>query len=185
MLALDEAWWNLLSPPPGHDRVEWARQTAELLSLGLTVPGVVLSLLVIRRWAKATVASARKPVRGSSDWLLIGVTLSFCGGALDSLYWAIPWTLSYLNLGLAKPFFLWGAVANIFFRQLADILAAYCHLRAATMFCHELLVQTCEESGGSVAEDHCFSSNTQWLIWSCVGGWLFAVLLVFGRWFLN
>ena len=65
-----------------------------------------------------------------AQWLILGVSISFVGAFFDNLYWAIPWTLHYINSTHAEYFFLLGVHFNMFFRQSTGILAALCHLRS-------------------------------------------------------
>jgi hypothetical protein len=64
----------------------------------------------------------------------MGVAVSFLGSLIDNFYWAIPWAMDYAH----HPDTMWwiktGAYFNIFDRQIAGIIAAYCHMRAAIEF---------------------------------------------------
>ncbi len=64
----------------------------------------------------------------SIDFFFIGVSVSFLGGALDSLYWMFPWTLSFADSPEAGQWVDTGVYFNIVFRQTADLLAAWLHV---------------------------------------------------------
>lgn len=105
------------------------QHTAELVSLALTIPTVILAGVVVKVWGPAI---KHKPVL-ANDWFILGVVIGFVGAFLDNLYWAIPWTAKTLDLEIADELWTGGVYFNIFFRQGMGILAAYCHLRAATI----------------------------------------------------
>ena len=105
------------------------QKISEAASLGLTVPTIILALAVVRAWGPRVFASIRQGRMTEAQWLILGVSISFVGAFLDNLYWAIPWSLHYINSPLAEKYFLWGVHGNIFFRQLAGVLAATCHLK--------------------------------------------------------
>lgn len=104
---------------------------AELLSLFLTVPTIVLAAVVIYLWGPKALSIARigHPVR-SADWFIIGVTIGFVGQFFDNLYWAIPWSLSYIESQHTDLFMFNGVWFNIPSRQLCGIIAAYCHIKS-------------------------------------------------------
>ena len=106
----------------------------ELVSLGMTFPTVILSIVVISTW----LPSARKSIKNgkplSQDWFIVGVVAGFIGSTLDNIYWFFPWTASYLNQDESFSKMLHqGVFFNIFFRQGLGIIAAYCHLKAAEL----------------------------------------------------
>lgn len=78
----------------------------------------------------------RSPEKTAEQWFILGVAIGFAGGALDNLYWAIPWTIEYMHLMPNSSNFLfdWGALPNIFFRQIAGIIASFCHLQSYYAF---------------------------------------------------
>lgn len=67
----------------------------------------------------------------ASEWLIAGVFISFLGMVADNAYWGIAWTFSFLESDYKGWWFQNGVFANVPFRQLPGILAAYCHIRAA------------------------------------------------------
>lgn len=110
---------------------------AEWLSLVLTIPTIALAVAVLILWGPRAFGYLKPESRSKDEreeqtrWLIVGVTVSFLGSAFDNLYWGAAWTAEYLKLPIRDTLFLKGAYSNIPFRQLAGILAAYCHLRAA------------------------------------------------------
>jgi len=108
---------------------------AELISIGLTVPTIVLASYVIILWGPEALTIARK--RGmdwsdatATDFFIVGVACGFMGQALDNLFWQVAWHTKYLEMEIQPTVFQWGAVANIFSRQLLGIAAAYCHIKS-------------------------------------------------------
>ena len=104
---------------------------AELLSLGMTVPTVVLALAVIYMWLPSARQAWKKENKSGHDWFIMGVAIGFCGAALDNIYWFMPWTAAYLGDPAFETLTNLGVFFNIFFRQGLGIIAAYCHLKAA------------------------------------------------------
>lgn len=108
-------------------------QLAELISLGMSVPTIVLALVVVYLWGPTAVRSLRAPVKTGQDWFIVGVALGFIGSALDNSYWTIPWTLTYLGHPESMDYVYHGVYFNIFFRQGLGMAAAFCHIKAARM----------------------------------------------------
>lgn len=103
------------------------RKLAELISLALTIPTIALGLKVVWNWARHVKRCPQTPI----DWFILGVFISFLGSSLDNFYWFLPWTASYLDLGVKAALVDHGVYFNIVSRQLAGVTAAYCHIRAA------------------------------------------------------
>ena len=109
------------------------QQLAEAVSLAMTVPTVIMAAFVVSRWGAAMrQAITRRPMTEDA-WLIAGVVISFAGSVLDNIYWSLPWGASYLGLDCAPRLHFCGVYFNIFTRQGAGIVAAYCHLRAADL----------------------------------------------------
>jgi hypothetical protein len=110
---------------------EATKKAAELISLVLTVPCVVMAVGVLVLWGKDAYGASRKVNRTAAEWFILGVAVSFVGTALDNIYWTIPWTFHYFDSPKSDFWIKWGPVFNIFFRQLCGILAGYCHIKSA------------------------------------------------------
>jgi len=106
------------------------QKVSEAISLGLTVPTIILSLAVVRAWGPRVWFAIRHGQMTEAQWLILGVSISFVGAFMDNLYWAIPWTLHFISSEHADFFFMLGVHFNIFFRQSTGILAALCHLKS-------------------------------------------------------
>ena len=106
------------------------QKVSEAISLGLTVPTIILSLAVVRAWGPRVWYAMRHGQMTEAQWLILGVSISFVGAFMDNLYWAIPWTLHFISSEHADFFFMLGVHFNIFFRQSTGILAALCHLKS-------------------------------------------------------
>ena len=106
------------------------QKVSEAISLGLTVPTIILSLAVVRAWGPRVWFAIRQGQMTEAQWLILGVSISFVGAFMDNLYWSIPWTLHFISSEHAEYFFMLGIHFNIFFRQSTGILAALCHLRS-------------------------------------------------------
>ena len=104
---------------------------AELISLGLTFPTVVLAFAVIYTWLPSARAAWSNTAKTGKDWFLLGVAIGFVGAALDNIYWFMPWTAAYMGHEAFQTLTNAGVFFNIFFRQGLGIAAAYCHLKAA------------------------------------------------------
>ena len=106
------------------------QKVSEAISLGLTIPTIILSLAVVRAWGPRVWFAIRHGQMTEAQWLILGVSISFVGAFMDNLYWAIPWTLHFISSEHADFFFMLGVHFNIFFRQSTGILAALCHLKS-------------------------------------------------------
>lgn len=107
--------------------------SAEILSLALTVSGIIWAIEVIRYWWPEARAAWVKPSkeRTPSDWLILGIVWSFAGSILDNLYWAAAWFSRLMELGVADGLFFNGVYANIPFRQMPLIIASMLHTLGA------------------------------------------------------
>jgi hypothetical protein len=102
-------------------------QLAELISLSLTLPTLVLAAVVVYIWGPSVYIRPKS----DSEWFILGVVAGFIGSFLDNLYWSVPWTSSFLGLEYTSTLMMSGVYFNIFFRQGLGIFAGYCHLKAA------------------------------------------------------
>ena len=110
---------------------ELAVNIAEFVSTLLTVPTIILAAGVIWYWRRDAARSIfKKRKRDSEDWLIAGIFIGFLGAFFDNLYWGAAWSSEVVKSDWKPVLFACGVIANIPFRQLAGILAAYCHLRA-------------------------------------------------------
>lgn len=107
------------------------QKTAELISMFLTSPTIILSAVVLFYWSRVALHSFKQEERKPQDWFAMGVCVGFLGSIADNTFWAIPWSLSFIDSDWFEPVFNSGVVFNIFFRQLCGMVAAYCHVRAA------------------------------------------------------
>lgn len=103
---------------------------AKMLSLFLTFPAIILSLFVVFVWVKQAVKSFKNTEKLAVDWLIMGVCVGFLGSVLDNAYWGIAWSLRYIESDYADLWFDTGVFFNIFFRQIACIVSAYCHIKS-------------------------------------------------------
>lgn len=117
----------------GAPNIIEAHDLAELTSLALTAPTVILAIAVVWMWAPSSIAAVRNGLATGHDWFLVGVVLGFMGSSIDNLYWSLPWSASLIGHPLSETLFESGVYFNIPFRQGLGIAAAYCHLRAAEM----------------------------------------------------
>lgn len=109
-------------------------QLAEMISLIMTIPTVLLAAAVVYLWLPAARAALKEDSRDAHQWFILGVVGGFLGSAIDNSYWFMPWTASFMGeteiFGQLTDF---GVYFNVFFRQGLGIFAAYCHIRAAEM----------------------------------------------------
>lgn len=114
-----------------------AGKIAEAVSLWLTWPSVVLSAMVVALWSGQLWGLIRKPHKTSSDLFILGVVVGFAGEVLDSVYWAIPWTASFLDRPETSYLVSIGVYFNVVFRQSFTIVAASLHVRSYCLHCAE------------------------------------------------
>ena len=109
-------------------------QLAEMISLIMTIPTVLLAAAVVYLWLPAARAALKEDSRDAHQWFILGVVGGFLGSAIDNSYWFMPWTASFMGeteiFGQLTDF---GVYFNVFFRQGLGIFAAYCHSKAAEM----------------------------------------------------
>ena len=114
-----------------------AGKLAEAVSLWLTWPSVVLSSMVVALWSGQLWRLIRKPHKTSSDLFILGVVVGFAGEVLDSVYWAIPWTASFLDRPETSYLVSIGVYFNVIFRQSFTLVAASLHVRSYCLHCAE------------------------------------------------
>lgn len=109
---------------------------AELISMGLTAPTIILGLCVVFMWGKDAIKAIRLPPssRNPTQWFIMGVALGFLGAVLDNFYWAIPWTADFIGHESADYLFTRGVYFNIFSRQMCGVISAYCHIKSALLY---------------------------------------------------
>ena len=109
----------------------------QLISLGLSVVALYIIFGLLQAWHGPAKAALRvhNPNKQSSDWIILGIYLSFAGQFIDITYWQIGWSSYYINSDshLTRVLFEYGTIPNIFFRQGIGIAAAILHLIAANM----------------------------------------------------
>lgn len=113
------------------DKINTLQKTAELISNGLALPIILLSLAVIFLWFKPACHSIKNFLGTPEQWFILGVFCGFLGEFADNIYWTISWSLQYLEWQAASLFMERGVFYNIPFRQILGITAAYCHVRSA------------------------------------------------------
>jgi len=107
---------------------------AEMLSLIMTIPTVLLAAAVVYLWLPAARAALEVDSRDAHQWFILGVVGGFIGSAVDNLYWFMPWTASFMGeTAIFSNLTESGVYFNVFFRQGLGIFAAYCHIKAAEM----------------------------------------------------
>lgn len=112
-------------------------EVLELISLALTVVVIILSVEVVKQWFPSVRHSiAHKKSLTAEEWLILGVFVSFVGGSFDNAYWLTAWSSHYIDNTSSFTYTIMnnGFLANIPFRQLAGIFAAFCHLNAAVLY---------------------------------------------------
>lgn len=116
-----------------QQKINTLQEVAELTSLGMTLPTVVLAIAVVYMWFPSARDAWKATTKKAHDWFILGVVAGFIGATLDNLYWFMPWTASFLDDPLFAKLTNMGVFFNIFFRQGLGIVAAYCHLKAAEL----------------------------------------------------
>lgn len=107
-----------------------AQELAEVTSLALTVPTVVLGVAVVVIWGPHAWRAIRAGMTRGDEWLVLGVVLGFVGAVGDNLYWGAAWGSKLLGLEGADSLFAHGVYANIPLRQGLGVAAAFCHIKA-------------------------------------------------------
>ncbi len=107
-------------------------ETANLLSLGLVFPTVVLGCVVIYTWFPAAKISIHKLEKDSNDWFILGVCFGFLSAIIHNLYWFFFWVAQYIELDITNELTAYGVIVNILTRQSMGIIAAYCHIKVSS-----------------------------------------------------
>ena len=107
---------------------------SELISNGLAMPMILLSLAVVILWFEPAKRNLKKFKGSPEQWFIIGVFFGFLGSFFDNIYWTIAWSLHYLEAETAANWMKSGVFSNIPFRQLLGIFAAYCHIKSALKY---------------------------------------------------
>ena len=105
--------------------------SANLLSLGMVFPTVMLGSIVLYMWYPSAVKALRSYDRIAEDWFILGVFSGFIGAIIYSLYWAIYWLSTYMDLGISEFLGENGVIVNVCARQGMGIVAAYCFIKAS------------------------------------------------------
>lgn len=107
---------------------------AEMISLIMTIPTVLLAVSVVYLWLPAARRALKADSRDAHQWFILGVVGGFAGSAVDNAYWFLPWSASFIGEAeLFQTLTGAGVYFNVVFRQGLGIFAAYCHIRAAEM----------------------------------------------------
>ena len=112
---------------------ELFKTATQLQTLALTVPMLVLCILVLLEIRKPTNEACFRGKNGEKSqmcWILLGLFFGFTGKVVESIWWSIPWTMSYIEHPRWFEFNSYGVFFNIIFRQVFFTISAYCHLRA-------------------------------------------------------
>jgi len=116
-------------------------EIAELISVILTTPTIILSAVVVFLWGPKSIQIFKRGPQDAAEWFIIGVAIGFLGETLDNMYWNIPWSLDFIRHSKADDFFEHGVIANIPFRQILGSVAAFCHIKSYTMHEQESDIQ--------------------------------------------
>lgn len=108
-------------------------ETAEMVSLILTIPTIMLAVLVIMSYGKRAMLAVRHLLHRDqslteTDFLVMGITVSFVGATFDNAYWGFAWLSEFLGWPQRDALFAGGVFSNIPARQVAGIVAAVLHL---------------------------------------------------------
>lgn len=141
---------------------------AETTSLALTFPTVALAIYVLILWGPPAFDVIKKLIASPdtvspTDWFVLGVAVGFQGSILDNLYWFVAWSVDFVNGAPSEGLIAAGVYFNIPSRQMAGMLAAYCHVRSAV---------ATEGRGVKLQTLHSV------LIWSTVAGLVYIHLLL-------
>lgn len=144
---------------------------AGVVSLFLTIPFLLIAWRTIARFGPKALQALKESNKTHGGWIFLGIASGFLGNYFDNLYWAIPWSLNYVESPNAQPWFQAGSIPNVFFRQSLGIFSAYCHLRS-------LAAVSRETEQNEIDELHAFLWRS-----AALGGLFVAILLVIkGGW---
>lgn len=113
-----------------------------LLSLLMTPPTIIACLAVAYLFVTGAKSSLFEKDKSSTNWMILGIFVSFIGSTIDNLYWGLAWSLEYLNSPLSEDAFSNGVYSNLPFRQATTLVAALCHIKAAVDTDNQLLRAT-------------------------------------------
>ena len=111
---------------------EIVRTHTQLQTLAWTPALLVASLfVVVVTWypfRQAIKIPAKN--RQATQWMCIGIWVSWVGRAADSMWWFVPWSMAYINHPAWQSYNDAGVFVNLVFRQGFATYAAYCHIKA-------------------------------------------------------
>ena len=106
---------------------------AELISLALTVAGVIWAFEVIRFWLPEALTAYRSKTKTPSQWLVLGIVVSFVGSIVDNTYWGVAWTAAFFDHPAQVWLFHNGVFSNVPFRQIPLVAASMLHALGAVV----------------------------------------------------
>lgn len=111
-------------------------QSAELVSIWLTIPFLYLSIFVLGHWLPFF-SQFVKGHKSSLTWLGAGIFIGIAGQWFDNAWWGAAWGTRYAG----APVWVWlfdnGVYSNVPFRQTAGLVGVYCHARAIYEYLNE------------------------------------------------
>jgi len=107
---------------------------AEMISLFLTPAALYVCIATVSLFFQNAIRLFYKDHRQAVHWFAMGIVVGFTGSFLDNSYWGAAWSSKFINSIHADWWFANGAIANIPFRQMALIIAGYCHIRAGISY---------------------------------------------------
>lgn len=99
--------------------------------IGLTLSPVAIASAASVVWVYRA-SFVRRPTH-ASDFLILGIFVGFLGKLLDNSVWLCFWTLHQVDNIVVYQWLEYGAVINIFTRQIPLVISASCHLYAAKL----------------------------------------------------
>lgn len=105
----------------------------DIITISLSVPALILCALVLAHWLPEAGRAVRER-RDAADWLVLGVVSSFMGIIVNISWWSVYWGMRVLDHPSQGWLLDHGSFINIFSRQGAVIIAAWCHLKAYHLF---------------------------------------------------
>jgi hypothetical protein len=101
----------------------------ETMLIFLIIPSTAFSFCVFYIWGSKSIKKDFSTSLDPSDWLILGVTLSFLGIFFDNLFWLFLITNNYL-FNTSFDFSELNIVASIISKEIFTLMAAFCHLKA-------------------------------------------------------
>lgn len=103
------------------------------LSVSFTPMTIVVSVGVLTIWGATALKALLVRNKTETNWLAIGVALSFSCDIVEYAYWGVFWAARFIGVDTWFDMVSHGAAVNLVVKQGAAIAAGLCHIRGGIL----------------------------------------------------